>query len=131
MWISFEQYTLIDKLIEMTCQPILGYFIALENCMHLCLQFLCSYLHMVQSNMNTFRLNLFDLLMRPLTGTSTPSQSRSGSNGNDGLFHTPQISRTGALPSTALSARIVEYVDYTSVVKPPQLGHLLAIVSHP
>ena len=34
-----------------------------------------------------------------LTGTTTPSQSGLGSNGNEGVLHTPQIIKTGASPS--------------------------------
>ena len=37
-----------------------------------------------------------------LTGTTTPDQSGSGSNGNDRVLHTSQISRTGASQSDAL-----------------------------
>ena len=34
-----------------------------------------------------------------LTGTTTSGQSGPGSNGNEGVFHTTQISRTGVSPS--------------------------------
>ena len=37
-----------------------------------------------------------------LRGTLTPSQSRPGSNDNEGVFHTLQSSTTGALPSEAV-----------------------------
>ena len=33
-----------------------------------------------------------------LIGTITPGQSESGSNGNEGVLHTPQGSRTGTSP---------------------------------
>ena len=33
------------------------------------------------------------------TRTTSLSQSRTGSNGNKGVLHIPQSSRTGALPS--------------------------------
>ena len=32
-----------------------------------------------------------------LTATTTQGQSEPGSNGNEGVFHTPQVSKTGAL----------------------------------
>ena len=31
-----------------------------------------------------------------LTGTTNPDKSKPGSNGNEGVLYTPQISRTGA-----------------------------------
>ena len=34
-----------------------------------------------------------------LTGTTTPSKSEPGSNGNERVYHTTQIFRTGALLS--------------------------------
>ena len=34
-----------------------------------------------------------------LTGTTTPGQSEPESNGNEGIHHIPQSSRTGASPS--------------------------------
>ena len=37
-----------------------------------------------------------------LTGTTNPGQSEPGSNGNERVFHTPQISRNGALPLDAV-----------------------------
>ena len=37
-----------------------------------------------------------------LTGTITPDQSGPGSNGNEGVLHTPQIPRTGTLPTNAV-----------------------------
>ena len=37
-----------------------------------------------------------------LTGTTTPSLSEPGSNGNEGALHIPQSSRTGILPSDGL-----------------------------
>ena len=42
------------------------------------------------------RPNVFDSKNMTLTGYTTPDQSGPGSNGNEGVFHTPQISRTGA-----------------------------------
>ena len=40
-----------------------------------------------------------DQFNHTLTGTITLSQSETESNGNEGVFDTPLISRTGALPS--------------------------------
>ena len=37
-----------------------------------------------------------------LTGTNTPDQSEPGSNGNGGVLHNPQSSRTRASPSDCL-----------------------------
>ena len=37
-----------------------------------------------------------------LTGTTIPCQSGPGSNGNEGILHTPQTSKTRALPSDAV-----------------------------
>ena len=37
-----------------------------------------------------------------LTNITIPSQSEPGSNGNEELFHIPQISMSGALPSDGL-----------------------------
>ena len=39
---------------------------------------------------------------KTLSGTTTPSQSRLGSNGNEGVLHIPQISEAGALASDSL-----------------------------
>ena len=39
---------------------------------------------------------------RPLTGTTTPDQSGTGSNGNERVLHIPQSSRTRASPSDCL-----------------------------
>ena len=44
----------------------------------------------------TYRYNL------TLTDTTTLGQSSSGSNGNEGVLHTSQNSRTGASPSDAV-----------------------------
>ena len=41
-----------------------------------------------------------------LTGTITPGQSGRKSNGNEGVLHTPQISRTVASLSAALQCHI-------------------------
>ena len=43
-----------------------------------------------------------------LTGTTTSSQSGPGSNGNEGVFHIPQSSRT----ETSLSDGLVSYLGY-------------------
>ena len=37
-----------------------------------------------------------------LTGTTIPSQSRSGSNGNEGILYIPESCMTGASPSDAV-----------------------------
>ena len=42
------------------------------------------------------------LIDRTLTDTTTPSQNEPGSNDNEGVLHTFQISRTGASPSGAV-----------------------------
>ena len=46
------------------------------------------------------------VLIRPIdrtfSGVTTPGQSGSGSNGNEGVLHIPQSSRTGASPSDCL-----------------------------
>ena len=44
-----------------------------------------------------------------LIGTTNPCQSRAGSNGNEEVLHTPQISRTGA---SQLSA-VLSYIGYS------------------
>ena len=36
------------------------------------------------------------------TGTTNSGQKRCGSNGNEGVLHTPQICRTGASPSNTV-----------------------------
>ena len=36
------------------------------------------------------------------TGTTTPGQSRPGSNGNDGVLHIPKSLKPGAWPSDSL-----------------------------
>ena len=43
-----------------------------------------------------------------LIGTTTPSQNEPGSKGNEGWFHIPESSTTGASPSGAL----VSYPEY-------------------
>ena len=48
------------------------------------------------------KLNGFKHWYITLTGTTAPGQNRPGSNGNEGVFHIPQRSRTGALPSDGL-----------------------------
>ena len=45
-----------------------------------------------QSNTNNFQT----------IGTTTPGQSEPGSNGNEGVIHTPQTFRTGASPPDAI-----------------------------
>ena len=40
--------------------------------------------------------------MGPLTGATTPGQSGPGSNGNEGVLHIPQGSRTGTSPPDAV-----------------------------
>ena len=48
-------------------------------------------------------LNRFFLLIdRTLTGTTTPGQSQTNNNGNEGVFHTLQIFITMASPSDAV-----------------------------
>ena len=42
------------------------------------------------------------ILHETKTVTTKPGQGRPGSNDNDGLLHTPQISRPGASPSDAI-----------------------------
>ena len=37
-----------------------------------------------------------------LIGKTTPEQSEPGSNGHEGILHTPQISKTGVSPSDAV-----------------------------
>ena len=41
---------------------------------------------------------------RTLSGASTPGQSRHGSNGNEGVFHIPQIFKARATPSDSLKS---------------------------
>ena len=85
----------------------LGIFYALsqriEHIIRPFLHLLCScifkvYLRSVQSNRNNF--NTF---IRPIDGsltcTTSPGQSGHGSNSNECVLHTPQNSRTQALPS--------------------------------
>ena len=60
------------------------------------------FLHMTLSNANNFKTDQH----MGLTGTTTLSQSGPGSNVNEGVLHTPQISRTGALPSDAVECYI-------------------------
>ena len=49
--------------------------------------------------MNNFKTDLFGLMDGTLTGTTTLGQSGSGTNGNEEIFHSLQISRTEASPS--------------------------------
>ena len=46
---------------------------------------------------------------RTLSGTITPGQSESGSNGNEGVLHIPQISKARA----SLSAGLISYPVYS------------------
>ena len=57
--------------------------------------FLFFFLHGVLSNTNNFSNESFWLIDKTLTGTITLGQSGNGSTGNDKVFHTLQISRTG------------------------------------
>ena len=41
-------------------------------------------------------------------GIGTPDQNGPGCNGNDGVLHTPQISRTGASPSDSIRCHTQE-----------------------
>ena len=50
--------------------------------------------------LNDKKNDLFIDLTR--TGTTTPGQSRLESNGNKGVLHIPQISKTGVSPSDAV-----------------------------
>ena len=49
--------------------------------------------------------------MGTLSGTTTPGQSGPGSNGNEGVVHIPQSSRTGASP-----------IRWFSVISRPLVG---------
>ena len=57
--------------------------------------YLMIFLRTVLSNANSFQTDLFDPLIVPYA-TTIPRQSGSGSNGNKGVLHTTQISRTRA-----------------------------------
>ena len=65
---------------------------------HLYLQFLCScFLREFFAQPNQIQIifkQIYLAIDETLTGTTTPSQSEPGSNVNEKIFHTPQISRT-------------------------------------
>ena len=49
---------------------------------------------------------------RTLTGTSNPCQTRSGTNGNEGILSTPQFSRIGASPSDVVCVIPTSHIWY-------------------
>ena len=57
---------------------------------------------MVLSNKNNFKTPLFD----PQMGTAISGLSGPGSNCNEGVLHTAQISRTGVLPPDTVLCHI-------------------------
>ena len=44
-----------------------------------------------------------------IDGTLTSTTSRPESNGNEGVLHTPKISKNGALPSDAVRSHIQDF----------------------
>ena len=52
--------------------------------------------------MSNFKTHPFLPIDGTLTSITTPGQSESGSNGNEELLHSPQISRTRASPPDAV-----------------------------
>ena len=54
---------------------------------------------MIPSNTKEFLNRSIWYIDETLTGTTTQGRNETGSNGNEGVPHTPPISRTGASPS--------------------------------